>query len=178
MGRFLTWWLQHHPGAALGDVRLRHVSDYLVAEAERGMSPATIHAEGNGLRIFFGWLVAEEQIVNDPTKALVSPRRVPGRIDVYSPAEAEAILAHTATPTDLRGRQRHAIVATLRYSGARAGEVPGLRLDRLDLEGHRFEVLGTRRHPDGGHRRGRCWRSCEPSSTRCGRSCPTRRTCS
>ena len=144
---FLAWWVRVHGGADLAEVRIRHLSDYLVSEADRGMSPATIYAEGNGLRIFFAWLVAEERIPADPTTALVSPRRVTHRIDVYRPDEAAAILAHTATLTDLRGRQRHAIVATFRYTGARAGEVSDLRRDRLDLEGRRFEVVGKgRRH--------------------------------
>lgn len=61
---------------------------------------------------------------------------------MYSPADAASILAHTARLTDLRGRQRHTIVATFRYTGARAGEVSGLRLDRIDLPGRRIEVLG------------------------------------
>lgn len=146
VGTFLEWWHTHHPDLGMDDVRLAHLADYLLAEADRGMSAATRYSETNGLRTFFGWLVAEERVTNDPTKALVSPRREPTRVDVYRPQEAAAILAHTATLTDLRGRQRHAIVATFRYSGARAGEVSGLRLDRLDLEGRRFEVLGKRRH--------------------------------
>lgn len=147
IGRFLEWWLRHGAGLDLGAVRLRHLNDFLVAESERGMSPATIYAEANMLRVFFGWLVAEEHVEADPTSALVSPKRVPGRVDIYSREEMAAILAHTATLTDLRGRQRHAIVATFRYTGARAGEVSDLRRDRLDLANRRLEVLGKgRRH--------------------------------
>lgn len=111
------------------------------------MSPATIYAETNMLRVFFGWLVAEEHIAADPTGALVSPKRITPRVDVYSTEEMAAILAATAQLTDLRGRQRHAIVATFRYTGARAGEVSNLRLDRLDLRHRRLEVYGKgRRH--------------------------------
>ena len=64
----------------------------------------------------------------------------PGRpADWRRPA---AILAHTATLTDQRGRQRHSIIATFRYTGARAGEVSNLRRDRIDLDARRLEVLG------------------------------------
>lgn len=144
---FLVWWLRHGGGLGLDAVRLRHLNDHLVAEAERGMSPATIYAEANGLRIFFGWLTAEEQIPADPTTALVSPRRVNHRVDIYSTEEMHAIMAHCATLTDVRGRQRQAIIATFRYTGARAGEVSNLRLDRLDLANRRLEVYGKgRRH--------------------------------
>jgi len=113
-----------------------------LAEADRGLAPATIYAEVNGLRSFFAWLVAEEVLAADPSATLSPPRRNPNRVDVYSPAEAAAVLAHTATLTDLRGRQRHAIVAMLRWTGARAGEVSNLRRDRIDVEARRLEVLG------------------------------------
>lgn len=147
VGLFLAWWLRHDAGPALDAVRLRHLNDFLVTEAERGMSAATIYAEANMLRVFFGWLVAEEHIPTDPTGALVSPKRVAHRVDIYSREDMTAILDHTATLTDLRGQQRHAIVATFRYTGARAGEVSNLRRDRLDLPNRRIEVLGKgRRH--------------------------------
>lgn len=139
---FLHWWEANHAGCGLDEVRARHLADHLVAEAERGLAPATIYAEVNGLRSFFAWLVAEEDLAADPSATLAPPRRNPNRIDVYSPAEAAAVLTHTGMLTDLRGRQRHAIIATFRWTGARAGEISNLRHDRLDLTGRRLEVLG------------------------------------
>jgi len=142
VGAFLRWWEAGGAGADLGAVRVRHLHDFVVAESDRGLAPATVYAEVNALRRFFAWLVAEEVLPADPTTALASPRRHAGRVDVYSPAEAAAVLAHTASLDDLRGRQRHAIIATLRYTGVRAGELANLRLDRVDLDGRRLEVLG------------------------------------
>jgi site-specific recombinase XerD len=139
---FLAWWQAHRPDEGLADVRARHLADHLVAEGVRGLAPSTIYAEVNGLRVFFAWLVAEEHLQADPSATLSPPRRNPHRVEVYSPEEAAAILGHTAALTDLRGRQRHAIVAVFRYTGARAGEVSGLRLDRVDLAGRRLEVYG------------------------------------
>jgi len=139
---FLRWWLDEHGARPLDEVRARHLHDFLAAETARGLAPATRYAEINALRRFFAWLVAEEELDADPSATLASPRRNPGRVDVYSPAEAAAILMHTATLTDLRGRQRHAIVSMLRYTGARAGEVSSLRRDRVDLDGRRIEVVG------------------------------------
>jgi site-specific recombinase XerD len=139
---FLGWWLETHGGAGLDEVRARHLHDFLAAEANRGLAPATRYAEINALRRFFAWLVAEEELDADPSATLSPPRRTPNRVDVYSPAEADAILAHTSRLTDLRGRQRNAIISTLRYTGARAGEVTNLRLDRVDLGARRLEVIG------------------------------------
>lgn len=48
----------------------------------------------------------------------------------------------SATLTDLRGRQRHAIIATLRWTGVRAGALSNLQRDRVDLPARRLEVLG------------------------------------
>lgn len=139
---FLGWWVAEHGEVTLDQVRARHLHDFLAHEAARGLAPATRYAEINALRRFFAWLVAEEELVADPAATLAPPRRHPNRVDVYSPADAAAILAHTAALTDLRGRQRNAIISTLRYTGARAGEVSNLRVDRVDLEGRRMEVLG------------------------------------
>lgn len=97
--------------ANCADVRTRHLHDFLAAEAERGLAPATRYAEINALRRFFAWLVAEERLGADPAATLAPPRRTPKRIDVYSPAEAAAILGLTSGLSDLRGRQRHAINA-------------------------------------------------------------------
>lgn len=139
---FLAWWDACRPGEGLAPVRARHLADHLVTEAGRGLAPSTIYAEVNGLRVFFAWLVVEKHLSADPSATLSPPRRNPNHVDVYSPVEASTILAHTCGLTDVRGRQRHAIVATFRYTGARAGEVSGLRLDRVDVPGRRLEVLG------------------------------------
>ncbi len=139
---FLDWWRRTHSGEQLEGVRARHLHDFLVAESDRGLAPATVAAEVNALRAFFRWLVTEDVLPADPSATLRSPRSNRRRVDVYSPAEAGAILAHTATLTDLRGRQRHAIIATLRYTGARAGEISELRRDRVDLDARRLEVVG------------------------------------
>ena len=60
----------------------------------------------------------------------------------YLAAEVTAILAHTATLHDLRGRQRHAIVTTLRYTGLRSDELRTLRRRDLDLTFGQARVIG------------------------------------
>jgi site-specific recombinase XerC len=78
-------------------VRARHLHDFLTAEADRGLAPATRYAEINALRRFFAWLVAEEELDADPSATLSPPRRTPNHVDV-SPAEADAISRGAATP--------------------------------------------------------------------------------
>jgi len=54
------------------------------------------------------------------------------QVAVHAPREIATILAHTSALQDLRGRLRHTIVATLRFTGMRSGELRTLRRDHLD----------------------------------------------
>ena len=115
---------------------------FLVAEAARGLAPRTRRAEVAALRRFHAWLQLTGRLAQNPATTLPTPRVGPPRNGVYQPAEVAAILAHTATLTDLRGRQRHAIVATLRWTGMRSAELRTLRRADLDLGAGRARVVG------------------------------------
>ena len=107
---------------------------FLIAEAARGLGGRTRRAEVAALRRFHTWLVLTGRATHNPAATLSSPRVSPARNGVYRAGEVTAILAHTATLRDLRGRQRHAIVATLRYTGMRSAELRTLPLRDLDLD--------------------------------------------
>ena len=134
---FCDWWGRDPAEATTADLRA-----YLAAEARRGIAPATRQSIVHGLRAFYAHLTAEGLIDADPAAALATPRVPPPYTDIYRPAEVERILGHLAGLTDHRGRQRHAIVATLRYTGMRASELRHLELARLDLDARRGEVIG------------------------------------
>lgn len=69
-----------------------------------------------------------------------TPRAAPPTPEVYRLDEVAAILAHTGSLADVHGRQRHAIVSTLRYTGMRSIELRTLRRDALDLDGGHTRV--------------------------------------
>ena len=124
---FLAWWGEQHPG---GDPRHASTADlaaFLVAEADRGMSAYTRKAQVVALRRFYAWLVTTEQAHHDPTVHLRAPRVSPGEMPTYSPDQIDQIMNHTGSLTALRGRIRHTIVATLRFTGMRSGELRTLR---------------------------------------------------
>lgn len=137
---YLAWW---HAGLApVAGARPGEVAAFLIAGAKRGLAPRTRRSEPGALRGFYNWLVLTGRALTNPGAVVPSPRISAPPIEIYTPAESIAILDHTASLTDLRGRQRHAIVATLRHTGMRSGELRTLRRADLDLSAGRAMVVG------------------------------------
>ena len=134
---FLGWWGKQHAGSAPHQATTADLVSFLVAEADRGMGAFTRKAQVVALRRFYAWLVTTEQTNHDPTVHLRAPRVTPGEIPVYPPAQIAQILGHTSRLTDLGGRIRHTIVATLRFTGMRSGELRTLRRERQRSEERR-----------------------------------------
>lgn len=138
-----AWW-----DATIGTTRspvtatTADLAAFLVAEAARGLAARTRRAEAAALRRLYAWLVLTGHAPSNPATALGTPRAAPPAPEVYRPGEVAAILAHTGALTDLRGRQRHVITASLRWTGMRSGELRTLRLADVDLDAGRARVLG------------------------------------
>ena len=141
----LRWWERERPGRSPASAATADLAAFLVAEAARGLAARTRKAEVAALRRFYAWLVLTGATSADPAAALSAPRVGPPHNGVYAPAEVAAILAHTAALTGVRGRQRHAIVASLRWTGMRSAELRTLRRDDLHLVEGRARVVGKGR---------------------------------
>ena len=139
VGGFLRWWSEQGDLTGVGTADLQA---YVAAEAHRGIAPATRQSIVNGLRAFFRYLHDHGHVETDPAERLRGPRVPPPATDIYRPGETDAILAHLAALDDVRGRQRHAMLATLRYTGLRASELAHLPSAGLDLAARRAEVTG------------------------------------
>ncbi len=144
---FLAWWRDARPGGDPLSARPADLADFLVHEADRGISPATRGAQAAMLRRFYAWLVLTGAITATPAAALGAPRTPPRDPELYRPEQVAAILEHTAGLTDWRGRQRHAIVSFLRYTGVRSRELRTLPLAELDLPAGRAKVVGKGSRP-------------------------------
>ncbi|MBW3620294.1 MAG: tyrosine-type recombinase/integrase [Actinobacteria bacterium] len=142
-----AWWCAHRPGLPIVEATTEDLATFLVAEADRGMSAHTRKAETVVLRRFFAWLVLTGRSHQDATVHLRSPRVPPNEIEVYPAAHIRRILEHTAALADPRGRIRHTIVTTLRFTGMRSGELRTLRLDHLDLDAGEARVVGKGSRP-------------------------------
>ena len=139
---FATWWESSHAGQRPHVADPGALSAFLVAEADRGIGPRTRRAQLAALRRFYAWLQLTGTVAGNPAAALDTPRVPPLSPEVYRPDEVAAILAHTGSLTEVRGRQRHAIVSALRFTGMRSAELRRLRRDAVDLEAGRARVVG------------------------------------
>jgi integrase/recombinase XerD len=141
---YLRWWARARPGTPVTAAVPGDVAAFLINEGERGLMAATRRAELAAVRRLHDWFVLTGRSGSNPATTVPSPRLPGQQREIYTAAEAASILAHTASLTDTRGRQRHAIVATLRYTGMRSGELRTLRLRDLDLDAQRARVVGKR----------------------------------
>lgn len=139
---YLRWWLDHRPGVEIRQATANDVTAFLVAEAERRIGARTRRAELAAIRRFHSWLLVRGDSTHNPAALVPSPKAPPLHTEVYTAEEIRAILTHTGTLTDVRGRQRHALVSTLRYTGMRSKELRTLRRADLDLSGGRARVVG------------------------------------
>lgn len=147
MRTFARWWDDHAGDRTPDRATTADLAAFLVAEADRGIAARTRKAQTVCLRRFFSWLVVTGRATHDPAVQLRTPRVNPVEIEVYPPEHVAAILEHTAALDTVRGRLRHVIVATLRFTGMRSGELRTLRLDRLDLPAGRARVIGKGSRP-------------------------------
>ncbi len=144
---FCRYLAAEHSGVALVGVKPKHIRAYLLHEAGRGLSPMTRAIALSALKALFAYLVVEGFVSKDPADAIRRPPGTKVRTEVYSEAEAEAILAWVAAQPGMRWRVGHAILATFRFTGLRLSELIHLGLDQVDLEARRISLIGKGRKP-------------------------------
>lgn len=144
---YVRWWQACRSPVDLRRATPADLAAFLVAEAGRGLSARTRRAQVGALRRFYAWLVLTGECTSDPAAGMATPRVAPPRAETYSAVEAVRILAHTAGLADVRGRQRHAITAALRWTGMRSAELRTLALADLHLDEGRAQVVGKGSRP-------------------------------
>ncbi|MBA3522659.1 MAG: site-specific tyrosine recombinase XerD [Gemmatimonadales bacterium] len=115
--------------------------DFVYLLKDLGLSAATIRREVSAIRTYYGFLVGEGRIKEDPSDRLESPRR--GRVlpDILSVAEVEALLAAPGIGDPLAWRDR-ALLEIGYGAGLRVSELCGLGLTDLLLSDNLLRVLG------------------------------------
>ncbi len=106
--------------------------DFVYLLKDLGLSPATIRREVSAIRTYFGFLVAEGRITQDPSDRLESPQRWRRLPDTLAVSEVAAILAAPSVDEPLAWRDRSLL--ELGYgAGLRVSELCGLGLKDLLL---------------------------------------------
>jgi integrase/recombinase XerD len=95
----------------------------------------------SGLRAFYRFLLLEDQLQNDPTELLDTPRLRRKIPEVLSVDEIQRMIA-TIDLSDPQGTRNRAIVETLYACGLRVSELTELRLHQLFFEEGYLRVIG------------------------------------
>jgi integrase/recombinase XerD len=137
MGEFATSRGVRDPGR-VGRPLLR---DFVYLLKDLGLSPATIRREVSAIRTYYGFLVGEGRIAEDPSDRLETPRRGRSLPDTLSVREVEALLAAPGIDEPLGWRDR-ALLELGYGAGLRVSELCGLGLTDLLLSEGLVRVFG------------------------------------
>jgi len=114
-------------GIEPGDLR-----EYVFHLKDQGLQASTIRRAQSSMRTYFGFLVAEGVLAEDPSDRLESPRASRRLPDALGRGEIERLLDAPDPDGRLYWRDRAAL-ETLYATGLRVSELTGLVLSSLDL---------------------------------------------
>jgi len=106
--------------------------DFVYLLKDLGLSPATIRREVSAIRTYFGFLVGDGRVTDDPSDRLQSPQRWRRLPEVLSVPEVEKLLAAPQVEEPLAWRDR-ALLELGYGAGLRVSELCGLGLTDLLL---------------------------------------------
>jgi integrase/recombinase XerD len=118
-----------------------HLRDFVYLLKDLGLSPATIRREVSAVRTYFGFLIGEGRVEQDPSDRLESPQRWRRLPETLSVKEVEALLAAPNVDEPLAWRDR-AFLELAYGAGLRVSELCGLGLTGLLLEEGLVRVFG------------------------------------
>jgi site-specific recombinase XerD len=114
-------------------VRREHIESFIIHMQERGFRPSSIANRFRSLRVFFNWLVSEDEISSSPMARMPAPAIPEIPVPLLTQEQVEAVLA-TCDGTTLEERRDLAILRVLIDGGLRRAECVGLRLADVDFD--------------------------------------------
>ncbi len=123
------------------DASRTHLRGFVFALKDTGASPATIRRHVSSVHTYFGFLVGEGAVTDDPSDRLETPRRGRKLPSVLTVNEIDALLV--APPIDDPLAWRDRTLLELGYgAGLRVSELCDIRLEDLFLGDHLVRVIG------------------------------------
>jgi site-specific recombinase XerD len=131
----------HELPTAVASIHREHVESFLVDLRERGRSSSTCANRYRSLQQLFRWIEDEGEIDASPMAKMRPPSI--GEQPVYTLTDDELRRLFAARKgNDFTSRRDTALLRLLISTGARAGELVGLRVDDLDLDARQAVVTG------------------------------------
>lgn len=128
-------------GIDFRSVKIEELDQFATSLLGRGISPKSVARILAGVRSFYGFLLLEKEIENNPTELMSSPRRGLYLPTVLTIEEIDRIEKAIDQTTD-EGVRDHAIVEMLYSCGLRVSELCALRFSDLFLEDGYIHVRG------------------------------------
>ena len=126
---FLRYLAATHASVALSEVTKLQVRAFFLHEANRGITPIARSTGLFALRSFYRFLIAEGLCEENPALLVTLPSPVRPRVEFYTDAEADAIIAWASftTRTSLAGRPGAPLDLAIHRSPAQGGGHPAHR---------------------------------------------------
>jgi len=122
-----------------------HVEMFL-ADFAADHKPATLQTRYKCLRLFFSFLLEEDEITRHPMANMKPPQIPETPVPVFGAAQLEALIK-TTDARDFDSRRDAAILRLFIDSGLRRGKMAGLRVQDLDFDQDVAFVLGKGSRP-------------------------------
>jgi integrase/recombinase XerD len=126
-------------------VRSEQVIDFLIAEKQRGLAPASVSRALVAIRMFFRFASSEGVIDRDVTEHLASPRLWQHLPEVLDPRAVDRLLAAPDPAHDHWPLRDRAILEMLYATGARASEVADLTVRSVNRQVGYVNCIGKGR---------------------------------
>lgn len=142
-----TAWARERSIPSVAAVTREHIRAWLTEELNR-VSAQTVVRHYSGVRQWFKWLAAEEEIPANPTAGIPQPS-VPEKLTEVPPADQVKALLKACAGKGFAERRDTALILVMADGGPRSAEVAGLRVEDVDLDDQVLIVLGKGRRPRG-----------------------------
>ena len=122
-------------------VKYDHLKEFIHWINELGLSPSSQSRIISGIKSFYKYLVIEEEIENDPSELLESPRLSRKLPEVLSVDEINQII-EAIDLSQPEGQRNKAIIETLYSCGLRVSELINLKISNLYLNKGFIRIVG------------------------------------
>ena len=126
---------------SLDDATRGNITDYLMAEKERGLSPSSLSRNLASIKVFFRFLAGNRFVRFDITDVLESPKTWRYLPQVLSIEEVVRLMEAPAARTQY-GRRDRAILELMYATGLRVSEVANLKVTDVNLDVGYVRCLG------------------------------------
>lgn len=124
-----------------GEVKLKHLREFISWINEIGMGATSQARIISGIKSFYKYLLLENEINDDPTNLLESPKTSRKLPDTLSIEEIDKLIG-TIDLSKEQGQRNKAMLETLYSCGLRVSELIGLQLSNLHFKEGFIKILG------------------------------------